>query len=351
MEERDFSAVQKDGFDLVGKARELGVSSTFLISDLSSAMFPKSDIILSDRLLSNSKLYLRSLVKEIESQLCLKATENLKITHNSLTEIGNSVSSYSFDHLCAAGLLNNDGLMRHVFVQAQKTELAYRLLQKISQEELENSLAMHIDDENQSVADAAMALLVSRNRSGFYTRQMPCRLVDVPVETYHQLVWSVTAAISKISGYQQAPLLNAAEILLEEHDESESVERRAQRLAGLLDHSEENVEIPHPIKDGLDLFFARVALRSGLNVNQLVIFTSEPNMARLVVVMKALSLSDKQAISIFTAINGSGNLLTPASYNEISQEQAKNMTRKWSHEPAFRVAERALSSITLGSDD
>ncbi|MEP2989102.1 MAG: hypothetical protein ABJN65_15420 [Parasphingorhabdus sp.] len=344
MEKRDFSAVENDRFDLAKKAGEYGVSSAFLTSDLSNALFPESGLYLSDRLLSNSQQYLRSMIGEIESQLCLKATENLGIVHASIDEIGNGSMVYCYDHLRNAGLLNKSELLEHVFVQAQKVELTNRLLQKFSQEDLENSLASHLDHEDKNIAEAAMALLVSRNRSGFQIGQISCRLSNVPVEIYHDLVWSVTAAVQKISGCSEPKLLSAAELVLAEHDESQSSDNRAQRLAGLLDHAEASAAIPHPIKDGLELFLAHIALRSQLSANQLVIFTAEPNMARLVVVMRALGITENDALSIFTALDGSGNILTPASYKEISREQAIVMTDNWSKPTALQTAERKLSS-------
>lgn len=351
MEKRDFSAVAKAGYDLAQKAGELGTSSAFLTSDLAGALFPKSEIFLSDRLLSNCQQYLRSMVGEIESGLCLKATEDCGIAHASLAEIGNSGSIYSYESLSAAGLLTDDGLLKHVFAQAQKTELINRLLQKISQEELENSLAKHLDNDDKSVAEAAMALLVSSNRSGFQLGQIRCRLEDVPVEILHSLTWSVTAAVRKITDYKEPELLDAAQRLLDEHDESKSIDNRAQRLAGLLDHGDQKDTIPHPIKDGLDLFMARIALRSGLSVEQVITFTAEPNMARMAVVMRALGIPNGEAIAIFTALDGNGNLLTSASYSEISQEDAAAMVGNWSSQAAFLNAELALSSIKFGASD
>jgi Uncharacterised protein conserved in bacteria (DUF2336) len=350
MEKREFSAVRNDGFDLVQKAGEFGASSAFLASDLSGALFPKSEILLSDRLLSNCRQYLRSMVGEIESSLCLKATENLGIAHASVAEIGNSSMVYSYDHLRDAGLLNKTDLLEHVFIKAQKVELINRLLQKISQEDLENSLASYLDHDDNSIAEAAMSLLVSRNRSGFQIGQIACRLTDIPAETFHELVWSVTAAVRKISGYADPKLLDAAELLLAEHDESQSNDNRARRLAGLLDHGDEKAVVPHPITDGVDLFFARLALRSGLSSERLTMFTAEPNMARLVIVLRALGIADDDAISIYTALDGSGNILTPASYNEISREQAVAMTEKWSNQIAFQAAELALSSGEPGAN-
>lgn len=344
MEKRDFSAVGNDKMDLAQMARQYGASSAFLTTDLSNRLFPKSGIFLSDRLLSNSGQYLRLIVGEIESQLCLKATEKLGITHASIVEIGNSNVVYSYDHLRDAGLLEKPDLLQHVFVQTQKVELVNRLLQKFSRDDLENSLAKHLDHDDENIAEAAMALLVSRNKSGFQIDQTSCRLSDIPVEIFHDLVWLVAAAVHKISGYQGSDLLDAAETLLADHDEGQSTNNRAERLAGLLDHVEDETIVPHPINDGLDLFLARIALRSGLTSDQLIVFTAEQNMARLIIVMRALGITDSDAISIFTALDGSGNLLTPATYNEISRERAVAMTNSWSHPATYQAAQRALSN-------
>lgn len=348
MEKRDFSANRNDGLDLVQRAGQLSSSSTFLASDLSHRLFPRSEISLSDRLLSNCRQYLVSLVNEIESQLCLKAVETIGIEHASLAEIGNSPSAFSYNDLDKAGLLQNDNLLNHIFTQAQIVELTNRLRQKISQEELENSLTNHLDHEDKSISEAAMALLISWNRSGFQSGQFIYRISDVPAESFHDLLWSITAAVEKILESGNPKLGEAAELLLREHDESQSAENRAQRLASLLDCDATEGAIPHPVKDGLHLFLARLAQRTGLSFTQLTLFTAEPNMVRLVVVMKALGISDEQAISIFSALSVGGNLLTSASYNEISREKAEAMTRNWSRQGAFQDAKMALSKLDHG---
>ena len=351
MEKRDFSANKNDGFDLVKMAGQLNTSSAFLASDLSHRLFPKSEISLSDRLLSNCRQYLLSLVGEIESRLCLKAVETLGIQHPSLTEIGNSASVFSYKHLETAGLLRNEDLLNHIFTQAQHVELTTRLRQKISQEELENGLASRLDHDDGSVAEAAMALLVAWNRSGFQSGQIVTRFSDVPAETFHDLLWLVTAAVGKMLEPGSSKLEDAAQLLLREHDESQSVENRAQRLASLLERGAHQDSIPHPVKDGLHLFLARLAQRSGLSIAQLTMFTAEPNMSRLVIVMKALGIPEGEAISIFSALSSGGILLTPASYKEISSEEAESMAHNWSRQGVFQNAKRALSKIDQGMRD
>lgn len=351
MENRDFSASKNPGNDLVGRSKSLGVTSAYLASDLATALFPKSEVLLSDRILSNSRQYIRAILSEIESRLCLIATEKLSVAHESIIEIGNSQLAYSFPHLRDAGLLNRKNILDHIFVQVQKTELTNRLLQKVSQEDLENGLSRFLDHEEKGIAEAAMSLLVSQNRSGSPLNAISYRLEDVPAEILHDLTWSVTAAIQKLSRFDSSKMLEAAEILLAEHDESKSRNVRAQRLAGLLEHSTEKNSIPHPLKDGLDLFVARLSLRSGVSAEQLILFTAEPNMARIILVMRALNVADQDALSIFAALDVSGNILTASTYNEISRDQALSLVESWSTDPVFQSAELALSLGNLEIDD
>lgn len=351
MEKRDISAIHHIGNDLVHRARALSATSTHLPADLAAVLFPKSEVLLSDRILSNGRQYLRSVIAEIESRICLIATEKFSVTHQSIVEIGNNNTTYSYAYLLEAGLLSKANILEHVFTQAQKIELTNRLVQKISQDELDNNLSRFLDHEDKSIAEAAMALLVSKNRSGNHISPISPRLTDLPAEVVHDLVWSVTAAIRKLSRFDGAHLLKAAEYLLAGHDESQSCHCRALRLAGLLHHGGENSLIPHPLKDDLDLFIARMALRSGIKAEQIILYTAEPNMARIIIMMRALAIADTDALSIFTALDGSGNLLTASSYNEISQDEAIRLVGSWSTESSLQAAERALASANLELDD
>jgi len=105
---------------------------------------------------------------------------------------------------------------------------------------------------------------------------------------------------------------------------------------------------PHPLEDGIQLFIARMARRSGLSSDQITLFTAEPNMVRLVVVMRSLNILVDDALSIFAGLDGGGNMLTAASYKEVDQDDASALVAKWSANDVLQDAQRRLSSGDTG---
>lgn len=313
--------------------------------------FPKSDIILSDRMLSNGRQYLQSIVQDIETEICMIAAEDFGLTHDTIIEIGNSDRGHSFPLLQNAGLLETKTLLDHVFTSVQRVELGARLLQKISQADLESVLTRYLDNEDAAVADAAMALLVAQSRDNVGSGSINAHIANLPAEILFALMWPVVATVQKLSGYDGLEFKKAAEKLLGRHDESAATQSRALRLAHLVDQLAEDENHVHPLYDGLDLFLARLAKRSGLPVDQLILFTAEPNMVRLVLTMHAVNLPTDHAISIFGALDGSGQLLTPASYNEIDGEKAAELVSKWAGNTLYQDAQRQLNAHLLSFSD
>ena len=339
---------QNPGVGLVQQAAAISASSAYISDDLAAALFPKSGINLSDRMLSNGRQYLRAIVREIEIEICMIAANDFGLTHDTIIEIGNSGRGHSYALLQHAGFLETRKLLDHVFMGAQRVELGARLLQKISQADLEAVLTRYLDSEDAVIADAAMALLVAQSRDNAGPGSIHAHIAHLPADILFALVWPIAAALQKLSGYDGPELTKAAEKLLGSHDEGAATQSRAQRLAQLVDHvagSEENL---HPLHDGLDLFLARLAQRSGLSVDQLILFTAEPNMIRLVLTMRAIGLSTDHALSVFGTLDGSGQLLTPASYNEIDVDKASELVVKWSGNTLFQDAQRKMSAHLSG---
>ncbi len=359
MAKRDFSMAQNPGtgpdigpaIGLVQQAAATGASSAHIADDLAAALFPQSDIIFSDRMLSNGRQYLRAIVQEIETEICMIAVEDFSLTHDTIIEIGNSGRGHSYALLQNAGLLNDKPLLDHLFTSVQRVELGARLLQKISQADLESVLTRHLDNEDAAIADAAMALLVAQSRDNAGPGLINAQIANLPAEILFALTWPVTAALQKLSGYDGPDLANAAKKLLGQHDEGAGTQSRAQRLAQLVEQVTESGENLHPLHDGLDLFLARMARATGLSVDQLILFTAEPNMARLVLAMRAMNLSSDHALSVFSALDGSGQLLTPASYNEISAEKASELVAQWSGNALYQDAQRKLDAHFSGFSD
>ncbi|MEH6789603.1 hypothetical protein [Parasphingorhabdus sp.] len=315
-----------------------------MADDFAQALFPRSAVVFNDRMRSNARQYLHSAIGAIEQRICQIAERDLGVSHEMVAKIGGGGEPQSFALLEHSGLLKTTDIVGHLFVRAQHGELAARMLQKISQEELELTLTRHLDHDDPDVAEAAMGLLVAQSRTTGTTGELVASLADLPPEIVYALAWPVTAALASRAGISGPNLQQAAERLLAEHDESGGVARKAERLAQLLDASGVKADpFPHPMRDGLALFIARLARQSGLASEQIIGFTAEPDMARLVVVMRAADFPVQEALSVFAALDGGDNILTAATYGETDRDRSLALVSAWAAPQAYQTAERLLA--------
>jgi hypothetical protein len=334
--------------DIVRHASAMADKASFVADDFAQALFPRTDVIFNDRMRSNAQQYLHSVVGQIEQRICLIATQDLGVSQQVLLGIAQGGDGQSYAMLEQSGLLKTPEMVQHLFVKTQQSELAARLLQKISQEDLESTLTRHLDHEDPAVAEAAMGLLIAQSKTTGAAGQIAASLADLPPEIAYAFAWPVTAALARLSGFTGLQLQQATERLLAAHDESAGVARKAERLAQLLDQSEaEGNSISHPMRDGLTLFVARLARQSGLTSDQIVAFTAEPNMARFVVVMRAADFPVQEALSIFAALDGGDHILTAASYGETDRDRCLALVSRWASPDAYQNAERLLSDDFL----
>lgn len=329
--------------DMVQRAGDAAATEAGISSDFAALLFPKSDVHISDRMLSNGRQYLNVILAEIESRICRIALKLNESENETLIAIEKDRDSQTLPILDKAGLLKKDDIAEHLFIQVQTAELAARLLHKTSQDELEATFTKYLDHENSAVANAAMGLLVAQSHSFSNGNQISANIGDMPVETLFALVWAVSAALTKVVGLRDTELRAATERVLGEIDESTSVPRCSQRLAQLLERDTESTSFPHPIDDGLTLFVARMAHKSGLANDQIIKFTAQPEMAQLIITMRALDVPSHDAVSVFAALDNGDNILTPATYNGIDRDKAMALLSDWSAPVAFQQAKRLMS--------
>lgn len=329
--------------DMVQRAGDAAAAEAGIASDFAALLFPKSDVRISDRMLSNGRQYLNVLLAEIESHICRIALKLNESENEILIAIEQDRDSQTLPILDKAGLLKKADIAEHLFVQVQAAELAARLLHKTSQDQLEATLTKYLDHDKPAVANAAMGLLVAQSRSLANNSQMAADISDVPAETLFSLVWAVSAGLSQITGMREKELRIVTERMLGEIDESTSITRCSQRLAQLLERDSDDDSFPHPIADGLTLFVARMAHKAALGPDQIIKFTAQPEMAQLVVAMRALDVSSHDAVSIFAALDNGDNILTPATYNGIDRDKAAALLSDWSAPVAFQRAKRLMS--------
>lgn len=320
----------------------------FVADDFAQVLFPRTEVAFNDRMRSNAWQYLRNVIDQIENRICQIATQDLGVAQDILARISQGSKGQSFAMLEHSGLLTSSEIVQHLFLKTQQSELAARLLQKISQEDLESTLTRHLDHDDPAVAEAAMGLLIAQSRTSGASGAIAASLADLPPEIAFAFAWPVTAALARLSDFSGSQLQQATERLLAAHDESAGVARKAERLAQLLEKSRtENDRFSHPMRDGLTLFVARLARQTGLTSDQIVAFTAEPNMARLVVAMCAADYPVQEALSIFAALDDGDHILTAATYGETDRDRCLALVSRWTSPRAYQYAERMLSRESL----
>jgi hypothetical protein len=348
MAQRVFSMNETMNNDIIRHASAMAVKASFIADDFAQALFPKTDVLFNDRMRSNARQYLRATIGQIEQRICQIATQELGVTHETLVKIGQGGGGQSFRLLENSGLLKTVEIVQHLFIKAQQGELAARLLQKISQQDLEATLTRHLDHADPAVAEAAMGLLVAQSKATGAVGEISASLADLPAEIAFALAWPVTAALARLSDLPGSQLQQATERLLASHDESASVARKSDRLAQLLEQADMTEDrIPHPMRDGLSLFIARLARQSGLTSDQIIGFTAEPNMLRFVVAMRAANFPTQEALSVFAALDGDDHILTAATYGEADQDRSAALVSSWAAPSAYQNAERILADDSL----
>ncbi len=352
MADRDSQSRPQNGRALLQRAANAARSSVAIADDLSAALSPRSDVRFSDRMLSFSRQFLQSIVGSIESEICKTAIEEFDLADDTLQAIAASDRAHSYALLSNSGVLGDHVLLEHVFVQAQKVELSSRLVEKISRTELENILTRYLNHSDKAIADAAMQFLVAQGREGTTSDTVLARRESLPAEILHGLIWSICAALARLAGAGENQLVAATQKILTEHDEGQSAARCAERLAQLINASEDpEIQSPHPLLDGIELFVARLAIMARLTPGQIYTFTAEEQMARLVVTLKALGTEPQTALSLHASLDGTGEALTAATYKEMDVQDARYMLQSWHLDPAYQTAKNAMESAVAGSTE
>ncbi len=345
MGERALRMTGNDRNRLTQLAMEAGRNSTSIHRDLAALLFPMSNALFTDRMLSNIRQSLLKLISEIESELCRLAVIQSGSSNEILLDMGNAKRGSSYDLLKKAGLLRDKDLLDFLHSRAQEYELNVQVTRTISPEQLDAAFHQHLDHEDPAIADAAMAMLVARSKARGADGQMQLQPTQLPAELFHKLTWNVVAAVKNLSGADVEQLSFAAQQLLAQHEEGSSLQNRALRLAQLL--ARPDSEHPQLQTGGLNLFLAQLSIDSGLSVDQLLSFTSEPGMARFVIAMRSLNFSYQNASVSFTTLNGGDAVLTAVAYDEIDLEDARSLVKKWAMNSSYQHAADALDNQRL----
>jgi hypothetical protein len=221
----------------------------------------------------------------------------------------------------------------------------------------ENALLVEFaGDGDEAVAREAMALLIAQNGrlDGFGEPVLPRG--DLPAEIEHHLVWTVAAALRRymIERHNADPascdtaVAAAATRVLAGHDEGETAEARAMRLALAL-HAGGRLEEPGLLaralsQGSLPLFLALLALRTGLGVAaawELLSAASGP-----VLLLRAAGLARDEAAAILLAWGLPEPALEAAleRLDGTSADAARSLLTLWHSDPGYRAAVARLAA-------
>jgi hypothetical protein len=221
----------------------------------------------------------------------------------------------------------------------------------------ENALLVELaGDSDEAVAREAMALLIAQNGrlDGFGEPVLPRS--DLPAELDHHLVWTVAAALRRymVGRHAAEPALcdaavaAAASRVLARHDEGETAEARATRLAlalrdaGRLDEPE---LLARGLTQGsLPLFLALLAVRTGLGTGavwELLSAASGP-----VLLLRAAALDRPEAAAILVAWGLPEAALADAldRLDGTNEAAARALLTLWRADPGYRAAVARLAA-------
>jgi len=220
----------------------------------------------------------------------------------------------------------------------------------------DNALLVELaGDGDEAVGGAAMALLIAQNGrvDGFREPVLP--RTDLPAEIEHHLVWSVAAALRRYMIVQHgaepaacdAALNSAAARLLAGHDEGESAEARAMRLALAVQASGrggDDALLVRALTEGsLAFFLALTGLRTGLEpgaVWELLTARSGP-----VLLLRAAGVARAPAAAILLALGTDENELGAAldRFDGMADSAAPTSLGLWTADPGYRDAVARLA--------
>ncbi|HEY0044222.1 MAG TPA: DUF2336 domain-containing protein [Allosphingosinicella sp.] len=220
----------------------------------------------------------------------------------------------------------------------------------------DNALLVELaGDGDEAVAGAAMALLIAQNGrvDGFREPVLPRS--DLPAEIEHYLVWSVAAALRRYMIVQHladpsacdAALGAAAARLLAGHDEGESAEARAMRLALAVQASGrggDDALLVRALSEGsLAFFLALIGLRTGLEPGagwELLTARSGP-----VLLLRAADVARAPTAAILLRLGTDENELGAAldRFDGMTSSAAPALLGLWTADPGYRDAVARLA--------
>lgn len=305
---------------LLREAERIEREQSALLADLSSRLFPKSQLVLDEAMIASERAILFTLVGQIEADLT-----------------GHS-DVISWPVLKRSGLLAEPDLLEFLLAHA----FFLRLSQRVGAVQLQQSTAWvagFANLEHGLLKHSASELLIARSRAvalRFSGRP------DLAANVFRHLVVQVTAAL-RSEGVIPEDRPAAVADLIAGHDESAGLPHICIRLALHLAAEGAFGDLRDPALAGVDLFAGSLAVELDCSWHDIIRILGEGG-ARLWLLLRAAEFSKAEAVSLFALLQPGEPVDGAGHYDEISKDAARRIlfSHRISaiHAPSAPVGER-----------
>ena len=208
-----------------------------------------------------------------------------------------------------------------------------------------------IADEDEAVAEQAMAILIAQSRRFDRFSEPVAARTELPAELQHRLVWRVAAALRHYMIAQQgfapadadAAIVAAAERLLAAYDEGDSLEARSMRLARRLHETKRLTDdlAERALREGaLPLFTAALAVRAALSFASAAEILSDPRGRGAVFLLRAGGFARAAAAAILLSLEPNEEAVAAGAdlFDVTDAASAAEALRLWQVNPGYREA-------------
>ncbi len=313
-------------------------------SDLGARLFPRTDHRFSDRTVAFAKSAHRALIGAVEGDLLRRAVDDFGASESAVPGLAAAGDPQCLPLVDGSDLSRHGDYLQFLHVRALEHAVDERQRARCAEEGRDYiGFEYLLDDDDAAIADAAMGMLVALHDWRLRTDMMQLAANDVPADLLYLIVWRVAAALTMLSPGQEKAWSAATEQLLAEHDESVSLVSRAMQLAQARLATGATSGSPDEI--GAPLFIAQIALRSGLDYDQVVLATADGPTGRLPVILRALGCNAQSAATAIEQLVGHSEYLSLSAYDAIDEQTARELVAGWSSQSPLKLAKQAMRGI------
>ncbi|HEX6376460.1 MAG TPA: DUF2336 domain-containing protein [Allosphingosinicella sp.] len=345
------SEVRASGGELDGAAQLLASARARVAAAMADLALPEA-LRLSDRQRITISHLLRRLVGDVEDELRSALAAHFAAAGEEALRAALSSASLpiALPVLQGGGALADPALFALLLRRAEE----HRLARAAPERRLLTDLA---GDADETVAAAAVALLIADSRRLDAFHEPLLASGDLPAEVAHGLVWTVAAALRAYliarhgiaAAAADRAVTAAATALLARYDEGAGADSLARRLALRLEERarlDDELLVRSVAEGALPLFLAGLSLRTGLDLQALWELLPDATGRGPAVALRAADVAREAAASILLHLAGREEAVGAQLdlYDALDAEEARRRVLLWRLDPAYRAAVARLAA-------